>query len=142
MDLPINREDLKNDEWIYNGRYIPIVYVLKCDKEKYYIGWTNNINSRLYLHLFGKGSYFCCKYEPYKLHHISFVPNDQSPQDYEREIYKWYKEKYPKNEVSMGYYDKEETDESIYSESSQSDSNYSLSQATTINDEYSQYSYY
>ena len=45
----------------------PMVYVLELENSKYYIGYSNNVNERLYKHFYKNGSEWTKKYKPIKL---------------------------------------------------------------------------
>jgi predicted GIY-YIG superfamily endonuclease len=117
MKFPVDRKELVANEMIYGMRAMPMIYILKCKNNKIYIGWTNNLNKRMYDHLLGcKGSYFTYKYEPIELEAALMVPIEYTPQQYEVLVYEEYKKMNPNMEVSMGQYDKftEDEEESTY----------------------------
>lgn len=44
-----------------------IIYILECERGKYYVGKSNNIDNRLYTHKFYYGSAWTSKYRPVKV---------------------------------------------------------------------------
>jgi predicted GIY-YIG superfamily endonuclease len=52
------------------------IYILKLQNNKYYIGKTNDINSRYKQHLCGSGSAWTKKYRPF-IKHLLFMENIQ-----------------------------------------------------------------
>ena len=62
------------------------IYVLKLEQNKYYIGKTNNINTRLNDHMSGNGSQWTKKYKPIEI--IQVIPNcDDFDEDKYTKIY-------------------------------------------------------
>jgi hypothetical protein len=59
-----------------------VIYVLKCTKDKYYVGKTNDIKSRLELHSIGKGSVWTSRYKP-----IEVIKIIEDCDDYDEDKY-------------------------------------------------------
>lgn len=47
---------------------LPIIYVLKLENDKFYIGITYNLNFRFAQHLAGEGSNWTALHKPIKIH--------------------------------------------------------------------------
>jgi predicted GIY-YIG superfamily endonuclease len=43
------------------------VYVLRCEDNKYYVGYTKQIHKRMSQHFYGKGSVWTKKYKPLEI---------------------------------------------------------------------------
>ena len=59
------------------------VYILKCGNDKFYTGYTTNINKRLIAHKNGEVSFTMDKL-PIVLVHLSLFENKQKAYDFER----------------------------------------------------------
>ena len=46
------------------------IYILKCDKNKFYVGKSNNVNKRIQEHFQTNGSAWTRKYKPLSVHKI------------------------------------------------------------------------
>ena len=70
--------ELFEEDFNHEKRLVEMVYVLKCDhpdfKTVFYVGYTTNINKRLYEHHIGRGAYFTNKYKPYALDSLVTAP--------------------------------------------------------------------
>ena len=44
-----------------------VVYVLELEDSKYYIGWTQDLNTRIASHFLGRGSVWTRMYKPIKI---------------------------------------------------------------------------
>jgi predicted GIY-YIG superfamily endonuclease len=86
------------------------IYVLKCEKGKYYVGKTNNIERRIEEHLLNNGSAWTQKYKPLK---IVEVLKNQSP-FMEDTITKKYMAKHGIDNVRGGAYVQEKLDDVQY----------------------------
>ncbi len=86
------------------------IYVLECQKGKYYIGKTNNIERRIEEHLETRGSAWTRKYRPIKI--IRIIENQ--PLYMEDVITKEYMLKYGINNVRGGAYVQEKLDDIQY----------------------------
>jgi predicted GIY-YIG superfamily endonuclease len=86
------------------------IYVLKCEKGKYYVGKTNNIERRIEEHTMNNGSAWTQKYKPLK---IVEVLKNQSP-FMEDTITKKYMAKHGIDNVRGGAYVQEKLDDVQY----------------------------
>ena len=82
----------------------PILYILKLEDDKYYIGITLNLNQRLAQHFSGEGSQFTKKYKPLEV--LKVIYNDDINEDYENNLTLEYMQKYGWQNVRGGYYTK------------------------------------
>jgi predicted GIY-YIG superfamily endonuclease len=87
------------------------IYVLKCQKDKYYVGKTKNPDYRLESHFREGGSSWTKKYKPIQLHHL--IP-DQTDHD-EQRITQEYMEKYGVENVRGGPWCKIDISDSLSS---------------------------
>lgn len=87
------------------------IYILKCKKNKYYVGKTNNPNYRLDSHFMEGGSVWTKKYKPEQLYEL--IPN-QTDHD-EQRITQKYMEKYGIENVRGGPWCKIDISDSISS---------------------------
>lgn len=56
------------------------LYILQLEQNKYYIGKTNNINTKILYHMNGVGSDWTNKYKPLKI--IDIILNCESSDEY------------------------------------------------------------
>lgn len=80
----------------------PILYILKLQDDKYYIGITLNLNQRLSQHFSGEGSQFTKKYKPLEV--LKVIYNDDINEDYENKLTLEYMQKYGWENCRGGYY--------------------------------------
>jgi len=59
----------------------PIIYILKLEFEKYYIGITLNLNLRLAQHFAGEGSQWTKKYKPIDLIECFYIDCDEEKEN-------------------------------------------------------------
>ncbi len=85
----------------YNeGKEGMVVYVLKCENDKYYVGKTYNLNKRYDTHLSGYGAFWTRLYKP-----IEIVEKIYTSDKYDEDKYVWkYMEKYGIENVRGGSY--------------------------------------
>ena len=49
---------------------LSLVYTLKLENDCYYVGYSENLNRRLYQHFNGEGSKWCKLHKPIELHSV------------------------------------------------------------------------
>ena len=80
----------------------PIIYVLKLENEKYYVGITTNLNYRIAQHLNGSGSNWTSLHKPISIVETIF----NAARTMENEVTKRYMEQYGKDNVRGGSWNK------------------------------------
>lgn len=55
-----------------NHLVIPLIYVLQCEDECWYVGYSENINKRLAAHFNGSGSLWCKEHRPIAINEIFY----------------------------------------------------------------------
>jgi len=84
-----------------------IIYILKCENGKFYVGKTNDMKRRYEEHLRGEGSGFTAKYKPLEI--VKLIENaDEFDED---KYVKMYMSQYGINNVRGGVYLNEELTE-------------------------------
>lgn len=68
----------------YNKGYY--VYVLRCEDESYYIGWTVDLRHRFHMHAIGKGARYTKSHRPLELYYFETFKDKQSAMRREYEI--------------------------------------------------------
>lgn len=66
-----------------NGYY---VYILRCENESYYTGWTVNLRRRFYKHAIGKGARYTRIHRPLELCYFEEFKDKQTAMRREYEI--------------------------------------------------------
>lgn len=65
------------------------VYMLHCSDDSYYVGYTSDIERRLYMHQHGCGSKYTFKRTPVKLIYTEQLPDKLSAMRREKQIKKY-----------------------------------------------------
>ena len=93
-------EEEKVNKKYNEGKEGMVVYVLKCEDDKYYVGKTYNLSKRYDAHLSGYGAFWTRLYKP-----IEIVEKIYTSDKYDEDKYVWkYMEKYGIENVRGGSY--------------------------------------
>ena len=65
------------------------VYILECSDGSYYVGYTENIEERLFLHRRGRGARYTASRLPIVLVHSETYPSQSKARARETQLKKW-----------------------------------------------------